>query len=95
MLTSAEEFWPPSLMLDAAICECSSITPEVKCFPVALTISAFPVDKLIPIFSILPFLTKTSVSFKIPPSSLVQTVAFLKRMVCCFGTSEKPYPTFG
>ena len=69
--------------------------PAVKCLPVP-SITFAPVDgKFLPIFAIFPFWIKTSVSFKFPSFSPVQTVTFLKRIVSCFGFSEVPNETFG
>ena len=67
MVTSADEFCPPSFTpFEMAMCECSSMIPAVKCFPVPSTTFA-PVDgKFLPIFTIFPFWINTSVSFRIP-----------------------------
>jgi hypothetical protein len=74
MVTSADEFWPPSLIADAAICECSSTIPAVKCLPVPSISMAFLSFKSLPIFAIFPSFKRISVFFRIPSASLVQTV---------------------
>ena len=51
-------------MLAAAICECSSTIPDVKCLPVASTILALDDFNPFPTAEILPFLTNTSVLTK-------------------------------
>ena len=88
--TSADEFCPDSFTEEVAICECSSIIPEVKCLPVASITIAFLSVNEVPILAIFPFLIKTSVCFKTPSFSFVQTVAFLNKTVSCFGKLEKP-----
>ena len=95
IVTSADEFCPPSFTpFEMAICECSSIIPAVKCFPVASI--TFPFwGKFFPILMIFPFSIKTSVSFKTPSFSPVQTVAFLNNIVSCFGFVLFPKAIFG
>ena len=64
IVTSAVLLCPASLTLAVAICECSSIIPDVKCLPVPSITVALPALKLVPIFAIFPFLIKTSVFLK-------------------------------
>ena len=91
MVTSALELCPPSFTpFEIAIWECSSIIPLVKCFPLASTTVADASDIFFPIAAIFPFLTNTSVSSRIPSFSLVQTVAFLKSIVCISGFFKLP-----
>ena len=82
-------------MLDAPICECSSTTPLVRCFPVASISTAPLAERFCPMALILPSFTQTSVDFKIPSASLVQTVAFLKIISCALGCSLNPNPLLG
>ena len=77
------------------MCECSSIIPLVKCFPFASTMIAEPSVIFLPIAAIFPFFTNTSDSTKIPSFSLVQTVAFLNKIVSAVGFFKLPYATFG
>ena len=81
---------PPSLIDIAAICECSSIIPALKCLPVPSTTVAVASLKFFPIFAILPALSNTSVFCKTPSFSLVQTVAFLINIVSCLGNTSLP-----
>ena len=85
MVTSAEEFCAPSFIEEAAICECSSTIPAVKCLPVPSITVALLDFKSLPIFEILPSSNKTSVFSKMPASSLVQTVTFFIKIVSVFG----------
>ena len=77
ILTSAEELCPPSLIEAAAICECSSIIPGVRCLPLASITKAPDAFKFSPIALIFPSFTIRSVSCKMPSCSFVQMVAFL------------------
>ena len=69
--------------------------PAVKCLPVPSTNFAPVEGKFLPIFTIFPFWINTSVSFRIPSFSPVQTVVFLNKIVSCFGFSVVPNDTFG
>ena len=55
--------------------------PALKCLPVP-SITLAPASLIsLPSLAILPFFNKTSVLFKTPSFSLVQTVAFLIKIV--------------
>ena len=95
MLTSAEELCPPSFIEAAAICECSSIIPGVKCLPLASITFAPDAFKFFPIASIFPSLTIRSVSYKIPSCSFVQMVAFLINKISDSGSLSKPNALLG
>ena len=69
--------------------------PAVTCFPAPLTTRAAGSFSPFPIAEILPFLISTSVSFKTPDFSLVQTVVFLINIVSDLGIVFCPYPLNG
>ena len=69
--------------------------PAVTCLPAPFTTRAVGSFSPFPIAAILPFLISTSVSFKIPDFSLVQTVVFLIKIVSDFGIVFCPYPLNG
>ena len=69
--------------------------PAVTCLPTPLTTRAVGSFSPFPIAAILPFLISTSVSFKTPDFSLVQTVVFLIKIVSDFGIVFCPYPLNG
>ena len=90
ILTSEVTDCPPSLIDEAAICECSSMIPAERCLPVASTILADASCSDLPTCAIFPSFTSTSVFSNFPSASLVHTVAFLNKMVSCFGASVQP-----
>ena len=62
IVTSAEELCPDSFIDDAAICECSSITPAVRCLLVpSISFDPLLFARFFPISTITPFETATSV----------------------------------
>ena len=69
--------------------------PAVRCFPAPLTTRAVGSFSPFPIDAIFPFLIRTSVSFKTPDFSFVQTVVFLIKIVSDFGIVFCPYPLNG
>ena len=75
---------------EAAICECSSIMPAVKCLPVPSITFADASFKSFPTATIFPFFTSTSVAVSLPSFSFVQTVAFFIKIFSCLGISLKP-----
>ena len=76
---------------EIAMCECSSIIPEVKCNPVPFIILASAgIDIFSPIAAIFPLSTKTETFFKIPYSSFVQAVTLEKTIFSSLGNSPKP-----
>ena len=79
----------------AAICECSSMIPAVKCLPVPSIIFAEASDKFFPIAAIFPFFTSTSVASNLPSFSLVHTVAFFIKIFSALGISSLPKPKKG
>ena len=95
IVTSAEEFCPPSLILDAPICECSSITPLVRCLPVPSITRDPGALSIVPTALILPFTTHTLAFCMIPSASLVQTVTFVNTIFSEVGSVLKPNPLFG
>ena len=91
MRTSEVTECAPSFTLpEAAMCECSSMIPDVRNLPLPSTTVAVGDDNDLPILTIFPALNQTSVSVKIPSCSFVQTVAFLIITSCCCGISIKP-----
>ena len=96
METSADELCPDSLIDDAAICECSSTIPDVKClFVPSISIELLVFLRFCPISAISPSENATSVFFKIPSTSLVQTVVFLIIIFCDLGIDLFPKALFG
>ena len=94
--TSAEELWPPSFILVAAICECSSIIPDVICLlDASITEKLGGVLRFLPILIIFPLSIIISEFSIIPWSSLVQRVAFLKWIDLLLGIELIPNPTLG
>ena len=95
IVTSAEEFCPPSLILDAPICECSSITPLVRCLPVPSITRAPGASPIVPTALIFPLTTQTLAFCRIPSASLVQTVRLVNKTFSKVGSVLKPNPLFG
>jgi len=95
IVTSAVELCPDSLTAEVAICACSSIIPAVTYLLVASIILAFLALMFLPILAIVPFFNKISVFTKTSSFSPVQIVAFLIKMVSCFGLLRLPKPTLG
>ena len=95
ILTSEVTDCAPSLIEEAAICECSSIIPAVTCLPVPSITRAPASDRFLPTLAILPSLINTSVFNSFPSFSLVQTVAFFINKFSAVGCTSQPYPSNG